>query len=364
MEVDKPSILNVDDYAPGLYARTKVLRQAGFQVIEATTGAQTIRMVAEHKPAIVLLDVNLPDIDGFEVCRRIKTNPSTASCTVLHISSSSVETHHRVSGLNCGADGYLVEPLAPEVLIATVRACLRARRAEEALRRSNEDLERFAYTVTHELSEPLRTINVHTQILTGSLGDNLTEEQTQSVQFLMDGVGRMRAFIDDLLRYSHATHVGIDATSMDMEAVLAGVVLSLDAAIRANGAVVTNDPLPAVVVDSRMDHVFQNLLSNALKYCRPGVPPRVHISARKDGENWVFSVQDNGIGIEPQFHKSIFKLFHRLHGRSIPGSGIGLNLAHRIVEANGGVMWVESQPGVGSTFYFTVPVPREAAVAS
>ena len=113
------SVLNVDDYAPGLYARTKVLRQAGFDVLEASTGNQTLKLALEHKPDVILLDVNLPDMHGFEVCRRMRTNPALAATTILHISASSIQQHHQVHGLDTGADGYLVEPLDPAVLIAS-----------------------------------------------------------------------------------------------------------------------------------------------------------------------------------------------------------------------------------------------------
>src|SRR5271156_366064 len=165
MDSQTVSMLNVDDYPPGLYARTKILREAGFAVLEATTGNQTLKMMSEHKPAVVLLDVNLPDMHGFEVCRRIRMNPALAAITILHISASSVQEQQQVRGLNTGADGYLIEPLDPGVLIATIKAYLRVRQAETALRRSNEDLERFAYRVTHELNEQLRAIPMPEKIL-------------------------------------------------------------------------------------------------------------------------------------------------------------------------------------------------------
>ncbi|HTC89401.1 MAG TPA: ATP-binding protein [Bryobacteraceae bacterium] len=361
---DTVSILNVDDYAPGLYARTKILKQAGFDVMEATTGNQTLKLVAEHKPAVVLLDVNLPDMDGFEVCRRIRNNPALASTTILHISASSIQEQQQVHGLNTGADGYLIEPLDPAVLVATIKAYLRARQAETALRRSNEDLERFAYRVTHELSEPLRTITMHGQLLEISLAGKLDPDSLKSFEFLQDGARRMRAFIDDLLRYSQASHVGSDVRPLEMEMVLSDVVSSLGAAIQESAATITHDPLPVITVDSRIEHVLQNLISNAIKYCRKGDPPRIHLSAQLDGDTWLFSVRDNGIGIEPQYTKSIFQVFQRLHGRDIPGTGVGLALAQKIIETNAGKMWVESQPGIGSTFYFTIPNAGEEFAAT
>ena len=173
-EMPMSSILNVDDYGPGRYARTRVLQRAGFNVREASTGSEALALAFEFAPPIILLDVNLPDMSGFEVCKRIKRDPRTGTTTILHISATNVETHHLVQGLDCGADSYLVEPVDPNVLIATINAFLRARRAEDALRRSNEELERFAYRVAHDLSEPLRTISSHTTLLEKARASNWT----------------------------------------------------------------------------------------------------------------------------------------------------------------------------------------------
>ena len=194
MDLSTTSVLNVDDYPPGLYARTKILRQAGFDVLEATNGTQTLRIADERKPAVVLLDVNLPDMHGFEVCRRIRMNPSLAATTVLHISATSIQERQQVDGLDTGADGYLIEPVDPSVLVATIKAYLRVRQAETALRRSNENLERFAYRVTHELNEPLRTITMHSQLLEEGLPGKLDPEVLKSLEFVQDGARRMRAF--------------------------------------------------------------------------------------------------------------------------------------------------------------------------
>lgn len=357
------SVLNVDDYPPGLYARTKILRQAGFDVLEATSGSQTLRLAAEHKPDVVLLDVNLPDMHGFEVCRRMRTNPALSSTTILHISASSIQDHQRVNGLNTGADGYLTEPVDPTVLVATIRAYLRVRQAEGALRRSNEDLERFAYRVTHELNEPLRTITLHAQLLESRLRGTQEPDVLKSFEFVEEGVRRMRAFIDDLLRYSQATHEGTDIRALDMETLLGEAIYSLGAAIQESGAKITHDSLPVLVTDARIAQVLQNLISNAIKYRRKDVTPEIHISAKRESDACEFAVRDNGIGIEARYRDSIFQVFQRLHGRDVPGTGVGLALAQKIVETNGGKMWVESEPGVGSTFYFTIHQADDGSAA-
>jgi len=356
MSLPEHSILNVDDYQPSLYARSKVLRQAGFAVLEASSGAQALQMLSDRKPAVVLLDVNLPDMTGFEVCKRIRSNPVIAGTTVVHISASSSLIQQQVYGLESGADSYMVEPVDPEILVATIKAFLRTRQAEEALRRSNEDLQRFSYTLAHELSEPLRTIAMHVQLLERRIGAQLSGDDAESFQFVLQSARRMRSFIDDLLRYAHATHdVGAKVMEVDMDVLLTQVLFDLEAVIRSKGAKITHDPMPKIFADARIEHVLQNLVSNAIKYGRPGVTPEVHISALEQDGCWLFSVRDNGIGIEPQYKDGVFRVFSRLHGQEVAGHGIGLALAQRIVETHAGTIWVESEPGVGSTFYFRIP---------
>jgi len=353
----------VDDYAPGLYARTKVLKQAGFKVIEAKTGTQTLELVSDRMPAIVLLDVNLPDMSGFEVCKQIKKNPKTASTTVVHISASSAQSQHLVEGLNCGADSYLVEPVDPAVLVATIRAFFRTRDAESALRRSNEELQRFAYMVAHELNEPLRTVSAHTQLLAKQLKQPLDQGTSECIDYVLDGARRMRLFIDDILKYSQAIHESREIRPFNGSAILANVVANLNAAIERSGAKITHDPLPNFVADGRVEQVFQNLIGNAIKYRRPAVPLEIHISAQPVSGGWQFSVSDNGLGIDAEYREQIFHIFRRLQGRDIPGSGIGLTLSQKIVEAHGGKIWVESEPGAGSTFHFTIPQEQAASTS-
>jgi len=355
-------ILNVDDYVPGRYARTKLLKQAGYRVIEAGTGKATIELVEEHKPALILLDVNLPDMSGFDVCRQLRNNPQTETVTIVHISASSVLTEHQVNGLESGADGYLVEPVEPAVLLATVNAYLRARRAEEEMRKSNEELRWFAYRVGHDLNEPLRTITAHTQMLRLRLGEDQRQDISMSLDFIVEGAAKMRLFIEGLLHYSQATSAGNKAGLIECESLLERVVANLDSSIRDSGARITHDPLPSVTATEQLEYVFQNLISNAIKYRKPDVTPEIHIAARADGNAWVFSVQDNGIGIEAQYRERIFEMFHRLHGNDIPGNGIGLALVRKIAASHGGRMWVESVEGAGSTFYLWLPNPDADSV--
>ena len=248
-----PSILNVDDYLPGRYARTKLLQQAGFQVMEAGSGKEALESVFQRRPTLVLLDVNLPDMSGIEVCKKIRQNPDAAATTILHISASNVLTQHQVLGLDSGADGYIVEPVEPAVLIATVNAFLRARRAEDALRKSTEELRWFSYRVAHDLREPLRTITVYAELLACGHEGKHDPKTAQFLGFIGAAAGRMRSFIDGLLEYSQAANAESDITTFECGLMVARVIANLHAAIEESGARITYDCLPAVVGDIRLE---------------------------------------------------------------------------------------------------------------
>ncbi len=230
------------------------------------------------------------------------------------------------------------------------------KQAEEELRRSNEELERFAYVASHDLQEPLRTVASFVQLLARRYRTSLDADATEFIDFAVGGVARMQRLIEDLLQFSRVGTRGEALVSTDAQAVLDGVIESLRAAIEESSACVTHDPLPHVLADTRqLEELLTNLVGNALKF-RGGDAPRVHVNAQRDGRHWTFRVRDNGIGIDPQYFERIFVIFQRLHARDeYPGTGVGLALCKKIVERHGGRIWVESAPGAGTTFLFTLP---------
>lgn len=227
------------------------------------------------------------------------------------------------------------------------------------LKRSNDELQRFAYVASHDLQEPLRTISSFTQLLERRYHDKLDSDADEFIEYVVEAAQRMQQMIHDLLDYSRIMTKGKEFEEMSSENLLKEVIISLKTVIDENNALIMYDPLPLIVADrGQIRRVFQNLILNAIKFKKPDEPPMVHISCRKDEENneYVFSVADNGIGIEKQYFDRIFTIFQRLHTLDeYHGTGIGLSVVKRIIDRHKGRIWVESEPGVGSTFYFTIP---------
>jgi two-component system, sensor histidine kinase and response regulator len=353
-----PRILNVDDYAPGRYARTKVLRQFGFEVLEAGSGLEALEKLSQ-KPEIVLLDMNMPDMDGLEVCRRIKGNPATESIVVMHLSASSILDSDLIAGLNNGADSYLTEPVEPEVLVATMRALLRARQAEEALRRSNQDLRELTHLLSHDMREPLRAMTIYAHLLADSVSARLTPEERQFMDFTLTGARQMSELIEGVLLFSRTLHEGFEAENLPAGEALQAALAELELLLRESGGRVDAGPLPVVRANrAALTRVFANLISNSIKYGGE-TPAEISITAECAGGICTFTVKDNGIGIDPRYHDTIFEPFKRLHGKDVSGVGIGLSLCRKIIEGHGGRIWVESEAGKGSTFLFTLPAGEQ-----
>jgi len=227
---------------------------------------------------------------------------------------------------------------------------------EDSLLESNSALEQFAYAASHDLQEPLRTISSYAELIIRRHGSELSEEGTQSLRFIIRAVSRMKALIENLLNYARVGTEKEPPVCLSLDQDVETAIGQLAAALEEADAAVTHDPLPAVVAaHSQIVRLFQNLISNAIKYRSPGRKPTAHISARPEGTYWVISVQDNGIGFAQQYAGSLFAPFKRLHGRDYSGSGVGLAICRRIVENHGGRIWAESTVGEGSTFHFTVP---------
>ncbi len=427
------------------------LEKNGYRVKLALNGKEGLSAARSEKPALIISDIMMPVMDGFEMCRLVKGDKQLKDVPVILLTSLS-HTGDILRGLEAGADSYISKPCEGKMLLARIQtvvsspvsddgdaskrklqvilgrntyvmdagrqqilqfllstyqdaivqnrrlekmreklvvlneklekmvaertAALRkeiaerkqaqaavAQQAEELARsntelaRSNAELAQFAYVASHDLQEPLRMVGSYTQLLAKRYKGKLDADADEFINFAVDGVVRMKSLINDLLDYSRVGTRGKELTSTDCEQIVAYALANLQGSIEECAAVVTHDPLPKVVADARqLGQLFQNLIGNAVKF-RGEKPPTVHLGVKKEQTEWIFCVRDNGIGIDTEHIDRIFEIFQRLHSRAeYPGTGIGLAICKKIVERHGGRIWVESQPGAGSTFYFTIPI--------
>ena len=225
------------------------------------------------------------------------------------------------------------------------------------LKRSNSELEQFAYVASHDLQEPLRMISSFLQLLQMRYSGQLDSDADEFINFAVDGAKRMQELIQDLLAYSRVTTKGNEFKDIKMEEALEQALMNLKISIEENNAIITHDSLPIISADySQMIQLLQNLIGNSIKY-RSDKTPKIHISAQEKDNQWIFSVEDNGIGIDSQYSDQVFQIFKRLHTNDeYKGTGIGLAITKRIIERHSGRIWVESELGKGSKFYFTIPI--------
>ena len=229
-------------------------------------------------------------------------------------------------------------------------------RSAEALERSNRELQEFAYVASHDLQEPLRMISSYVQLLKRRYGENLDSDANEFIDYAVDGAERMKKLIQDLLAFSRVGTSGEEFKITSTQTILDEVLSNLELSIKEKNVKISHDPLPDLVVDkTQIMLLFQNLISNAIKFCGDK-PPEIHIEVIDNYDEWLFCFKDNGIGIDTKYADQIFVIFQRLHGMGeYPGTGIGLSISKRIVERHGGQIWVESEPGNGSSFKFTIP---------
>ncbi|MCY1017870.1 response regulator [Pyxidicoccus sp. MSG2] len=372
------TVLNVNDDDANRYLVNRILEMAGFKVLEAATGMAALLMAEQHRPDVIVLDVKLPDISGYEVCERLRANPGTAAMAVLHTSATFVTSDKKVRALDGGADAYLTQPFEASELIATVKSLLRLRHAEQAARLRAEELaemdrrkDEFLAMLAHELRNPLAAIMTAIGILERKPADDPKESRMRGI--IQRQTHHLARLVDDLLDVSRITRdrVELRLSRVDLLAVLQQVlqVARPMAESRGLGVEVSlpREPLWVHADATRLEQVFTNLLDNASKYTDGG-----HISLRVEHEGVdgsakaVVRVKDTGIGIPADVLPYIFDLFAQADTsleRSRGGLGIGLTLVRKLVRMHGGEVHAFSDgPGRGSEFVVKLPLLHEVAV--
>jgi light-regulated signal transduction histidine kinase (bacteriophytochrome) len=379
----KPAVLIVDDTPANIALLADHLVARGISVMVAQDGAEAVERARLAQPDLILLDVMMPGIGGFEACRRMKSFPETKDIPVIFMTALS-DISDKMTAYSVGGVDYVTKPFHVEEVLARVNAHLSLRamqrelasqnqqlqqeiavrraaeeeleRRTEELERSNADLAQLAYVASHDLQEPLRSISGYLQLIERRYKDKIDRDANEFIAFAVDGAKRMRKLIEDLLAYSRLGSRAKPFRSTSCRQVVQDAIQSMRVAVEESDAQITAGELPMVMGDPlQLTQLFQNLIANAIKFRRVQ-PPHIHISAEDCGQDWCFSVRDDGIGIDPEYFERIFVMYQRLHSRnSYPGTGIGLALCKRIVELHHGHIWVESVVGEGSVFKFTLP---------
>jgi signal transduction histidine kinase len=366
-------VLHIEDNGLDAELVAQVLRKSGFSVstVVVQTEAAFERELRLRLPDVVLADYNLPQWQGMEALEVLRREGLDIPLILV---SGALGDVTAVDCIKRGATDYVLKDgLArlPEAIRRALqeKSLLHLRRLAEGnlarkveeLARSNAELEQFAYVASHDLQEPLRMVASYTQLLRERYRGKLDENADKYIGYASEGALRMQTLILDLLAFSRVSRKTSTSGSVDCDAAMAEVMMSMGPAIEESGAVVTYEALPAVWAErSQMTQLFQNLIGNAIKF-RGKEAPEISVHAEKDGSQWLFSVSDNGIGIDPEYGENIFVVFQRLHTRTeYPGNGIGLAICKKIVERCGGKIWVEAHAGGGSTFKFTLPCEAPA----
>jgi signal transduction histidine kinase len=358
---EQATLLLVDDRADNLLALEATLEPLGHRLIRARSGEEALKHLLTEDVAVIVLDVQMPGMDGFATAEQIKQRDRTRDIPIVFLTAINRDQEHRMRGYATGAVDYLFKPIEPDLLRAKVEVFvdlhlknrLLARKSAE-LERSNADLEQFAYIASHDLQEPLRVVAGYLELLLDRSGDVLDDTGRDWVERARGATGRMSTLISSLLAYARAGAGAPDLVTVDLDGALANALDSLSDAVRSAGGTVDVAPLGAALgVDVDVCQVLQNLVANALKY-RGDDPPLVRVGADHDVDAVTVWVTDNGRGIEDDQLDRVFGMFERLDGEPYPGTGIGLAVARKLVERAGGRIWMERNDGPGVTVRFTL----------
>ncbi|SET47585.1 hybrid sensor histidine kinase/response regulator [Stigmatella erecta] len=355
----RATVLNVNDHAATRYMVSRMLEMAGYQVLEASTGYEALA-IAPQRPDLVLLDVEMPDIDGYEVCRRLRGSEETQDLLIAHLSAVSITREDRIRGLAFGADAYWTTPLEEEELLANIEALLRLqRRAQDAIRVRDE----FLSVAAHELRTPLTALRLNLErarLLTTRSAPK--ENLDKGLSAALRQLSRLQQLLDTLLDVSRVANrrLKLEVGTVDLVDAAREIAQRFEPAARAGGVdlqlQLPDTPVVLFGDRLRLEQVLNNLLANALKY-GDGKPVRLCVEERDDMA--ALRVSDNGIGIAPEDQSRIFERFERATNTEQSGSlGLGLYIAKEIVSAHGGSITVDSQPGQGATFQVLLPLRR------
>lgn len=367
----KPKILIVDDKPQNLLALRTVLRDLDIDLIEATSGNEALKHTLHHNFALALLDIQMPEMDGYELAGILREEEKTAHLPFIFISAVYTDNLNVFKGYEKGAFSFITKPFQPEILINKVRFFIDKHQQEIALFKLNEDLrakneeldvmnkelESFSYSVSHDLKAPLRRILGYSQILKEDFGKKIGDDGNLVLGVIMENASRMNKLIDILLNLSRLGRKGLSETEVNMNLLVADVIEQLKVEPSANKVSWKIGELKASWGDFELlKQVCFNLISNAIKYSSKKELPQIEIGCISDEKGNTYYVKDNGAGFNMEYKNKLFGVFQRLHtANEFEGFGIGLAIVQRIINRHGGQVWAEGEENKGAAFYFILP---------
>ena len=360
----RPNILIVDDRKENLLATERILRHLDAGIFNANSGNEALSLVLRHRFAVVLLDVQMPEMDGFETAMLMQEHESMHGVPIIFVTAISKEERYATQAAEIGAVDYIFKPINPEILKSKVKVYLdlyvqreHILKLNTSLQQSNEELERFAYICSHDMQEPARMMNSYAGMLDERYGTILDEKGRKYLRFITDNALHMQKMILDILAFSRVGREEMKPEAVDCDQIVKTVLAKFETIMTEKRAKIQCGSLPTIKASPTLMHVlFQNLIGNALKFQDGSRAPEIDIRSEARDGLWQFSVRDNGIGINPDFHEKVFAIFQRLHRREdYPGTGIGLSTCKKFIEIYNGKIWFESMADEGTCFFFTLP---------
>jgi len=361
---EKVNILLVDDKEDKLSALETILAGHDYNLVKAPSGKEALRHILTDEFAVILLDVQMPDMDGFETAELIRKRKKSENTPIIFITAYNKTEIHTLRGYSLGAVDYMFIPIEPEILKAKVkvfaelfRKTKKIEHQKMLLESSNKELEVFAYSVSHDLRAPLRHINSFGKLLKKHTEENPDEKTIKYMDIILDSVEKIDSFIDGLLEFSRIGRIEMWKKKVNLISLIEEVKKILQNQIEGRNIIWNIRPLPDVDGDPLMIRcVMQNLIENALKYTANREEVHIEISSQNGNNEKIISIRDNGAGFDMKHADKIFGIFQRLHSeKEFKGRGIGLANVHKIISRHGGKVWAEGEVGKGAVFYFSIP---------
>ncbi len=362
--VARPKILIVDDRPENLLATERVLRYLNAAIFKSSSGNEALSLMLRHRFAVVLLDVQMPEMDGFETAMLMQEHDDMKTTPIIFVTALSKEEKYATQAAEIGAVDYIFKPINPEILKSKVKVYLdlyvqreQIVQLNDELKQYNEELERFAYICSHDLQEPVRMMGSFAELFDKNYRHTLDGKAQKYLEFISSNAKHMQKMISDILTFSRIGREEPEIEEVNCNSVLQEVLREFEPVIDEKKARISLDELPTIkTCHTLVSVLFQNLIGNALKFQDGRNAPEIDIRGEESKAEWKFTIRDNGIGIEPEFQDKVFAIFQRIHRKEeYPGTGIGLSTCKKFLELCGGAIGFVSEPGRGTTFYFTIP---------